>query len=116
MYTYKKKCLSSKMSLFFNNLISKRIPPGQTGAHQKFDHAFQEFLKDHGYRGGAVAAMRAGRLLHARGYGRDRESREVTAHSHFPLSSLAKSLTSVAVLLLVQEGKLKLNAKVGHNL
>ena len=105
------------MSLFFfNNLISKRIPPGQTGAHQKFDHAFQEFLKDHGYRGGAVAAMRAGRLLHARGYGRDRESREVTAHSHFPLSSLAKSLTSVAVLLLVQEGKLKLNAKVGHNL
>ncbi|XP_012945022.1 uncharacterized protein LOC101853655 [Aplysia californica] len=79
---------------------------------EHFDHAFTQFLRDNNYRGGAVAAMKDGRLLHARGYGRDRQGHEVTAHAHFQVSSIAKSLTAVAIMRLVQDGELKLDEKV----
>ncbi|CAL1536534.1 unnamed protein product [Lymnaea stagnalis] len=80
--------------------------------HHVFDRAFEHFLKENGYTGGAVAAMKDGRLLLARGYGVDRAGDKVTSSTSFPVSSLAKSLTAVAVMQLVKDGKLSLKDKV----
>lgn len=50
----------------------------QTGfSNPDFDDNFNQFLKDNGYRGGAVAAMKDGKLLLAKGYGTDRAGYEV---------------------------------------
>ena len=77
-----------------------------------FDSAFRRFLRDNGYTGGSVAAVKDGRLVLAKGYGVTREGTEVKVGSRFPVSSLSKSLTAVAVLRLVQQGLLDLDDQV----
>jgi CubicO group peptidase (beta-lactamase class C family) len=63
--------------------------------------------------GGSVAVVKDGRLVLAHGYGwADRESHEpVAPGSLFRIASLSKSLTSAAILKLVEEGKLRLDDK-----
>ncbi|CAG5127109.1 unnamed protein product [Candidula unifasciata] len=77
-----------------------------------FDQAFVKFLDGGKYWGGAVAAMKGGKLLIAKGYGTDQDGKEVTHTSKFPVSSIAKSLTGVAVMQLIQAGKISLQDKV----
>uniref|UniRef100_A0A2C9L8B6 Beta-lactamase-related domain-containing protein n=1 Tax=Biomphalaria glabrata TaxID=6526 RepID=A0A2C9L8B6_BIOGL len=56
--------------------------------------------------------MRDGKLVMTRGYGEDRRGKTVTSSSQFPISSVSKSLTAVAILQLVQNGQLTLKDKV----
>jgi N-acyl-D-amino-acid deacylase len=64
--------------------------------------------------GASLALARDGRLLLARGYGvADRTRGDlVQPSSRFRLGSLAKPITAVAVLMLVEEGRLKLDDKM----
>ena len=64
-----------------------------------------------GVPGAAVAVVRQGRLVLARGYGwADREARRpVAPDALFRIASLTKPLTSAAVLRLVEEGRLRLD-------
>ncbi len=71
-----------------------------------FDEALEAHLRSSGVPAGALAVARDGRLLHARGYGE-----EVAPDSLFRIASLSKPITAVAVLTLVQAGKLDLGAK-----
>lgn len=70
-------------------------------------------MRARGVPGGALAVVKAGRLVYARGYGwADREKgRPVTPTSLFRIASLSKPVTAVAVLKLVEQGKLKLEAR-----
>jgi CubicO group peptidase (beta-lactamase class C family) len=63
--------------------------------------------------GGSVAVVKDGRLVLAHGYGwADRENRQpVEPDSLFRIASLSKSLTSAAILKLVEEGRLRLDDK-----
>ncbi|GFN77120.1 beta-lactamase [Plakobranchus ocellatus] len=85
---------------------------GASPTSHGFDKAFHDFLYQHEYMGGAVAAIKDGRLLFADGFGKDRAGKQVTAHSKFHISSLAKSLTGVAIMRLVQEGRITLDDRV----
>ena len=62
--------------------------------------------------GGAIAITKDERLVFARGYGlADKESGEaVKAYSLFRIGSVSKPVTAVAVLKLVEEGRLDLDA------
>jgi len=62
--------------------------------------------------GGALAVVKQGRLVYARGYGwADREAKEpVQAQSLFRIASISKPITGVAVLRLVEAGKLEMDA------
>jgi len=64
--------------------------------------------------GGALAVVKDRRLVYARGYGLgDREQREMArATSLFRIASISKPITAVAVLKLVEHGKLDLDARV----
>jgi CubicO group peptidase (beta-lactamase class C family) len=81
---------------------------------EPFDAAMEELLRDWEIPGGALAVAKDGRLLLARGYGlADRGRNEpVQPTSKFRLGSLSKTITAVAVLKLVEDGKLKLDDKV----
>jgi len=78
-----------------------------------FDYAMTSFLSAEGIPGGALAVANDGRLLLAHGYGyADLATKQaVTPNSLFRVASLSKLITAVAVLKLVEEGKLSLDDK-----
>ena len=98
-------------------------PPAQpqipiTGAavqgFESYDLSIPDFMKKHGIAGGAVAVMRSGKLIYARGYGyADVETKTpVQPDALFRIASLSKPITSAAILKLVEDGKLSLADRV----
>jgi N-acyl-D-amino-acid deacylase len=81
---------------------------------EAFDDAMVSILEHHGLPGAALSITKHGRLVLAKGYGwADTASgKEVEPDTLFNLASLSKSITAVAVLKLVEQGKLKLDDKV----
>jgi N-acyl-D-amino-acid deacylase len=79
-----------------------------------FDDWMKAFMHEHGIPGGQLAIVRQGRLVYARGFGSaDRDAQEpVLPESLFRIASVSKPITAVAVLTLVEKGKLKLDDKV----
>ncbi len=78
-----------------------------------FDREMEAFIEARKIPGGALAVVKDGRLVHARGYGwvdRERQQR-VEPTSLFRIASISKPITAVAVLKLVEQGKLKLDGR-----
>jgi N-acyl-D-amino-acid deacylase len=76
------------------------------------------FMAEHEVPGGQLAMVRNGKLVYARGFGwADREAKEpVQPESLFRIASVSKPITAVAILKLVDQGKLKLDDKVRDHL
>jgi N-acyl-D-amino-acid deacylase len=76
-----------------------------------FDDLMLSFLRDHKVPGGALAVTRQGKLVYARGFGfADVQNKEpVRPQALFRIASLSKPITAVAILQLVEQGKLKLD-------
>jgi len=81
---------------------------------EPFDRLMFSFMAANKVPGGALAVTKGGRLVYARGFGyADVERKEpVQPTSLFRIASVSKPLTGVAVLQLVERGKLKLDDKV----
>ena len=64
--------------------------------------------------GAEVAVGRNGKLLYLKGYGLRNQARRlpVTSRTVFGIGSITKQFTAACVLMLVQEGKVKLDARV----
>lgn len=79
-----------------------------------FDLFVTDFMRRLAIPGGAVAVMRDGKLIYARGFGyADVENKTlVQPDALFRLGSVSKTLTATAVMKLVEEGKLKLDDRV----
>ncbi len=74
----------------------------------------EDYMKRLGIPGGQLALGRAGKLVFSKGLGlADRDkSIAVSPRTLFRIASISKPLTAVAVLVLVEEGKLSLDAKM----
>ena len=83
-----------------------------------FDEMSRQFLDRHAGIGLAVAVTDQGRLVHAAGYGYAdlANNLEVTPQSLFRIASISKPITAVAVLQLIERGKLKLDDPVLQHL
>jgi CubicO group peptidase (beta-lactamase class C family) len=81
---------------------------------QDLDRSLAAIFEAHHVPGAAVVVVENGKVGLSGAYGfADRAAkRPVTAATLFRAGSISKSITSIAVLLLVQEGKLDLNAKL----
>jgi CubicO group peptidase (beta-lactamase class C family) len=79
-----------------------------------YDQTITDFMRKFSIPGGAVAVMRDGRLIYARGFGyADVENKTpVQPDALFRIASVSKPITSAAVMKLVEEGKLKLDDRV----
>jgi N-acyl-D-amino-acid deacylase len=79
-----------------------------------FDRMMTAFVKKHKVPGATLAVVRGDRLVYARGFGyADVRRREpVQADSLMRIASVSKPITAAAILLLVQQGKLKLSDHV----
>ncbi len=80
----------------------------------QIDRVMASFLERHRVPGVSVAITDHGRLVHASGYGyADLAQRApVTTDSLFRIASISKPVTAVAIVKLIEEGKLKLDDKV----
>jgi CubicO group peptidase (beta-lactamase class C family) len=93
--------------------ITGDILPGSESL-QQLDRVVRQILERHEVPGAALAITHDGKLIVARGYGwANIEAREPTRPiTRFDLASVSKSITAVAVLKLVEEGRLKLDEHV----
>src|SRR5262249_36738941 len=92
-------------------LASARAQSLPTG-FEKIDSAFQAILDTHNIPGGSLAIAKDGRLVMVRGYGFDDvELRHATQPStRLRFGSIGKTITAIAVMKLVESGKLDLDA------
>jgi len=83
-------------------------------ALKSFDDLLLSFLTEKDVPGAALAVIKDGRLVLARGYGwADREKKEpVGPESLFRIASLSKPITAAAVFKLIEKGKFRLSASV----
>lgn len=74
----------------------------------------ETFMKEYNIPGASFAVTKNGKLVYVKGFGMaDKEKNELVTNEHlFRLASVSKTYTSVGIIKLVQEGKLKIDAKV----
>lgn len=80
---------------------------------EPIDRSFQTFMRAQGVPGASLAIVKNGRLVLARGYGMAdvEQAQPVTPTSLFRIGSISKTVTAIAVMNLVQAGKLDLDAR-----
>jgi N-acyl-D-amino-acid deacylase len=77
---------------------------------EALDKAMHSIMTRHGIPGGALAIAKEGRLVFAKGYGwADLTGEPARPDTLFGLASLSKPITALAILLLIEQGKLKLD-------
>ena len=87
---------------------------GKLPIEEAFDGAMTAFMSARGVPGGSLAVAAGGRLVFVSGYGfADRAARRpVEPESRFRIASISKPITAIAVLRLVEQGRLSLDARV----
>ena len=90
--------------------ISGTAVPGMAS----YDRVITDFMRKFSVPGGAVAVMRDGKLIYARGFGwADVENRTpVQPDALFRIASVSKPITGAAIMKLVEEGRLGLDDRV----
>ena len=85
---------------------------------EPYDRIVAGIMLDYRIPGAAVAVVRDGRLVYARGFGMADRLRDlpVQPDSLLRIASLSKLVTAVAVLRLVEDGRLELDARVFNDL
>jgi N-acyl-D-amino-acid deacylase len=89
--------------------ITGRAVPGMAS----FDRVISDLMRRWDIPGGAVAVVKDGRLVYARGFGYADLPQRVTVEPDalFRVASVSKPITGAAILKLVEEGRLDLDAK-----
>ena len=81
----------------------------------QFDKVITDFLHAHNVPGAAVAVARNGSVIIARGYGlldKDDAGSAVNPANIYRIASVSKPITAVAILKLIQDGRLKMTSRV----
>ncbi|MDK2979315.1 MAG: hypothetical protein PWP52_2029 [Bacteroidales bacterium] len=85
---------------------------------QEFDQQIEDFLQKWNIIGASVAVVKEERLIYAKGFGYADKEKEIKVEPRhlFRIASVSKLITAVAVMKLVEEGKLSLTDTVfGEN-
>lgn len=79
-----------------------------------FDRLIEEFMREHRVPGISIALTDGGEVVFARGYGFSdiAQGQIVDRDSLFRIASISKPITAVAILQLIERGKLRLDDKV----
>ncbi|MEW4490735.1 serine hydrolase [Thalassoglobus sp. JC818] len=118
-YTGKRPGIVLRGPGYQDSIGSHAISSGETStAFQSVDDVLTAFIQEHKIPGASVAISNAGKVVYARGFGyADVGQREpVRPESLFRIASVSKPITAIAVLQLVEQGKLSLDDKVFERL
>lgn len=84
-------------------------------AHPAVDEYLQKMIKDNQIPAVSIAVMENGTVIYAKSYGYANLESALPAkpEDRFQIGSISKSFAAVAVMLLVEEGKMNLDATIG---
>jgi CubicO group peptidase (beta-lactamase class C family) len=82
------------------------------GEFDGIDTYVRQKMKEIGIPGMAVAIVRDGHIVHLKGYGESDPGVSITPQTPFSLASVSKSFTAMAVMQLVEAGKVELDKPV----
>ncbi len=79
-----------------------------------FERAFTSFLDRWHIKGASVAIAKEGKMIYAKGFGyaNAETGEKVQPYHQFRVASVSKLITSIAIMKLVEDGKISLNDKV----
>ncbi|MEV4171894.1 serine hydrolase domain-containing protein [Nonomuraea sp. NPDC049709] len=80
------------------------------------DAYLRQAMESTGVPGVSVVVTRGGEVVHAAGYGHDSAGRPVTADTPMRVASVSKSFTAMAVMTLVERGRIELDRPVAAQL
>ena len=83
---------------------------------EEIDRFLSAQMQDSAIPGAAVAVTRGDRVLMVRGYGHDSTGEAVTGDSLFRIASLSKSFTALALMQLIDAGRMDLDDPVQEHL
>lgn len=92
--------------------LAEPAPVPATLTPAAIDRFVNSYLKETGLPGAVVAVTRGGKVVHTGGYGRTAGGTAMTGRTPVPVASLSKSMTALAVMQLVEEGKVELDRPV----
>lgn len=106
-----------------SNKVTDKLVPGNVRLSNSFSEGKEftgvektvtSFMRRWSIAGASIAVSKDGKLIYARGFGyADTASREETQpYNKFRIASISKLITAVAVMKLVDDGKLSLNDRV----
>jgi CubicO group peptidase (beta-lactamase class C family) len=87
-------------------------PASVAALGRRFDDVVPEALRRHSVPGAAIAIVRSGRVVWARGYGVAARRTPVTMGTVFQVASVSKPVAALGALRLVEEGRLALDRPV----
>jgi CubicO group peptidase (beta-lactamase class C family) len=82
--------------------------------HTHFNTTIQKFIDERSIPGIGIAILKSNKIVYeaSHGFANISERRAVTVHDRFRLASVSKSITAIAIMTLVQDGKLNLTNTV----
>jgi CubicO group peptidase (beta-lactamase class C family) len=89
-----------------------RIHAAQSTLEMKIDRFITHQMATQHIPGLALAITHENQVMYVKGYGKANTRQLVTPQTQFPIASLSKSFTAIAVLQLVEAGKIDLDAPV----
>ncbi|MFG6200412.1 serine hydrolase domain-containing protein [Nonomuraea sp. JJY05] len=92
------------------------LAPAPQPTSQTIDAYLRQAMESTGLPGMSVVVTHNGEVVHAAGYGHDSEGRPVTANTPMRVASVSKSFTAMAVMTLVERGRIKLDEPVAAQL
>src|SRR6266404_5352581 len=95
---------------------AQMVAPVDTVLAQKVDAIANQVLQSTGVPSASVAVVKNGRVAYANAYGTAKLEPRVSAtpDMRYAIGSISKQFTAVAILLLQQDGKLKLDDPVSR--
>lgn len=102
-------------SLASSRSMGAQVPQDSAAWPSQFaeiDRYAEAMLRADRVPGASVAIVHRDRLVHLRSFGVDQRERAITGSTSFVLGSMSKSITAVAVMQLVERGKVVLDAPV----
>ncbi|MFE3141283.1 serine hydrolase domain-containing protein [Streptomyces scopuliridis] len=76
------------------------------------DRYVRDYMEQTDLPGAVVAVTKGDRIVHTAGYGHAASGQAMTARTRLPVASLSKSMTALAVMRLVEAGKVDLDRPV----
>jgi CubicO group peptidase (beta-lactamase class C family) len=105
-------CLTLMLVLTIGNVNASPTQPAETD-FAAIDAYVTEQMNDLGIPGMALGIVQDGQIIHLQGFGvADSSGRAVTPQTPFIIASVTKSFTALAVMQLVEAGKIDLDAPI----
>ncbi|MEV6040586.1 serine hydrolase domain-containing protein [Nonomuraea sp. NPDC052116] len=103
-------------SLLIGLSTALTLAPSPQPTSQTIDAYLRQAMESTGLPGMSVVVTHNGEVVHAAGYGHDSEGRPVTANTPMRVASVSKSFTAMAVMTIVERGRIKLDEPVAGQL